>query len=660
MLQALRDKTSGWIAIVIVAILAVPFAFFGMEQYLFQSGANYAAKVEAPPKWWRSAPSWWPASMVWQSEEVSPEEFRNAFEQARQQRREMEGEQFDARAFESAQNKREVLEGLIDQAVLRLAATRSGIAVGDRQVIEMIQEIPAFQVDGRFDAQRYQMALRSQNPPQTPASFQELVREGLQQGVIPTQVAQSAFVTASETQRMLRLLGERRDISFIVLPPPEADTAAVTAEEIQAWYQANAARFRAPETVTLEYLELDAGRAPAPTAPDDTTLRQRYEQEKSRFVDPEQRLASHILVRVDAGADAAVDQAAREQAAQLAQQARSGSAESFAALAREHSDDTGSRAAGGDLGWVVQDGSMVKPFEDALFALEPNQISEPVKTQFGWHVLQLREVRTGRQVPFEDVRDELLAEQTQADRERGFNEYVGSVIDEVYKNPTSLDAAAELANLQVQTVGPFARGEGTGIAAVPAVVRAAFSESLVQDGTVSDPIELSPTRSVLIRVAQHSPERALSVNEARDEIVAAIRADRSAKRAEADADALLARLAADESLQAIAGERGLDVQSIPGVPRGAPIPDAQASQAMFRAAAPDEGGRTPGKTPLADGSMLVFTVDKVIPGDPEEASEQEREMFRQQMASLMGREDADTLLKALRRSMRVSVVESRL
>jgi peptidyl-prolyl cis-trans isomerase D len=658
MLQALREKTSGWIAIVIVAILAVPFAFFGMEQYLFQSSANYAAKVEAPPKWWRTAPAWWPVSMVWESEEVTAEDFRTAFEQARLQRRDAEGESFDARAFETMDNRREVLEGLIDQAVLRLAARQAGIVVGDREVAEMIQSFPAFQVDGRFDPQRYQLALGSQNPPQTPSSFQELVREGLQQGLIPAQVAESAFVTGTETERMLRLLGERRDVSLLVLPPPEPDTAAVSAEEIQTWHQANASQYRAPEMVTLEYLDLDAASVPAPAAPDEASLRQRYEQEKSRFVDPEQRLASHILVRVDADAGADADAAAREKAAGLAQQARGGA--DFAALARENSDDTGSQAGGGDLGWVAQDGSMVKPFEDALFALQPGAVSDPVKTQFGWHVLQLREVRAGRQVPFEDVREELLAEQAQADRERSFNEFVGGVIDEVYKNPTSLESAAALAGQPVRTVGPFARGEGTGIAAIPAVVRAAFSESLVQDGTVSDPIEVSPTRSVLIRVAEHTPERALGVNEARDAIVAAIRADRTAKRIEADADAIVQRVRAGESLQAIASERGLDVQSVPGVPRGAPIPDAQAAQAMFRVAPPEGDVPVPGRTPLPDGGMLVFTVDRVTPGDPADASEQERAMFRQQMGALLGREDSDTLLRALRRGMKITVVEARL
>src|SRR5690606_37647923 len=158
MLQTLREKMSGWIAIVIVILLAIPFAFFGMEQYLFQSSANYAAKVEAPPSWWRGAPDLWPVrKLVWVTDEVSPDEFRGEFELARQQARTTEGEAFDARGFESMENKLRVLDQLVDRKVLGLAARNAGIAVGDDQVREVLQSMPEFQVDGRFDAQRYQM-----------------------------------------------------------------------------------------------------------------------------------------------------------------------------------------------------------------------------------------------------------------------------------------------------------------------------------------------------------------------------------------------------------------------------------------------------------------------------------------------------------------------
>ncbi|WP_202845641.1 SurA N-terminal domain-containing protein [Luteimonas saliphila] len=658
MLQTLREKMTGWIAIVVVALLAIPFAFFGMEQYLFQSGSNFAAKVEVQPSWWRSAPDWWLVrKFAWESAEVTPEEFRDAFEAERQRRRQLEGERFDARAFESPDTKREVLEALVDRKVLQLAAKRDGMVVGDTRVREAIDGIQAFQVDGAFDQQRYLLTLQSQG--YTPQGFQEMVRDDLQASLLGGQVARSAFTTQGETERMMQLLGERRDVSFVVLPAPAPDSGAVSAGEIQAWYDAHIGEYRAPERVTLEYVEIDGNALPATPAPDEAALRQRYEQEKARFVEPEQRLVSHILVPVEAGADEAAQKAAEARAREIAQQAREPGAD-FAALARANPGDPGSAANGGDLGWIRQDGSMVEPFENAVFAAQADSISDPVRSPFGWHVIQLREIRSGQQVSFDEVRETLAQEQAQADRERAFNDLVGSFVDEVYRNPTELTAAAKQANLEVRTAGPIARGEGEGAIAMPAVQRAAFSDSLVQDGTVSDPIEIAPDRNVLIRVTHHEPERALTVNEARERIVAAIRADRARKRVEAEADALVEQLAGGESLQALTDARSLQRQNMLGVPRGAPVPDAAAAEAYFRVPVPTEGKVSPGKAVLPDGSVVVFTVDKVTPGDASEAAEEERDMFRQQMAALVGREDADTLLRALRRQMKVTVVESNL
>ena len=658
MLQTLREKMSGWIAIVIVALLAIPFAFFGMEQYLFQSGGNFAAKVESPPSWWRSAPDWWLVrKLAWKSEEVSPDDFRRAFENERQRRRQAEGEQFDARGFESPESKREVLEALVDQKVLQLAAVRDGMAVGDDAVREEIQQIPGFLVDGKFDAQRYQLALQAQSL--SPQGFQELVREGLQQALLREQLAQSAFITPTEATRMMRLLAETRDVSFALLPAPAPDTGAVTAKEIQDWFAAHRSELRAPERVTLEYVDIDGNALPPPAAPDDASLQRRYEQEKARFVEPEQRLVSHILVPVAADADAAAQKAAEDKATQIAQQARAAGAD-FAALAKANPGDPGSAANGGELGWIRRDGSMVKPFEDAVFAAQAGSISDPVKSEFGWHVIQVREVKAGQQVPFESVREALAQEQAQADRERVFNDLVSGMIDEVNKNPTELAPAAKHANLAVQTAGPLARGEGEGVVAMPAFQRAAFSEGLMQDGTVSDPIEIGPNRNVLIRVSAHEPERALTIGEARDRIIAAVRKERAAARVEADAAAIVEQLGKGGSLQTIAAGRSLVAQDIPGLPRGAPVPDRAASEAYFAAPVPAEGKGSPGKVALADGSVLVFNVTKVTPGNPDDASGEERSMVQQQLAALAGREDADTLLRTLRQQMKVTVVESNL
>lgn len=660
MLQTLREKTSGWFATVVLAALTVPFAFFGIDQYLTQHNETFVAKLEAPPAWWSTAPAVWPVTMLWQRDTIEADEFRAAFERTRQQARQQQGEQFDARAFESAVNKRKVLDQLIDQHVLQMTAERHDVAVSDAQVRTTILGIPAFQGDnGKFDPQRYQLALAGANPPQTPRGFEQRVRESLASELIPQQVAQSAFVTPSEVQRLLRILGEKRDVDFVMLPAPAADTAPVGAQEIQRWYDQHGADYRAPETVTIEYVDIDGSTLPPPAAPDDAALRQRYDQEKARFVQPEQRLASHILVKVPEGASAAVQKAAEQKAQQILAQARQPGAD-FAALARADSEDTGSKAGGGDLGWVAK-GQMVKPFDDALFAMRPGELRGPIKTQFGWHVIQLREVKPGAQTPFEQVREQLAKEQADADREHAFNELVGKLVDQVYKNPTSLGPAARSAGLAVQKLGPFARGQGGGLAANAAVQRAAFAESAIQDGTVSDPVEVGPNHSVLIRVVQHEEARQRPLGEVAPQVVAAVRADRARRAALAGADQMLAALRQGKSLAELASARGLPAPSeSAGLPRGAPVPDAKANDAIFAVPAPTAGQVAPGKAVLDDGRIVVFVVRKVTPGNPAEATPEQQEAMRQQVAQFSGEAQAGALVDALRRQVKITVADDRL
>jgi peptidyl-prolyl cis-trans isomerase D len=661
MLQKLREKSSGWIATIILGLLCVPFAFFGMEQYLFQRNANFAAKIEAPPQWWPSAPSWWPVTMLWQREEIDADEFRTAFEQQRQQQRQIEGESFDPRAFESVENKRRVLEGMIDRRLMRMMADRNGIAVGDALVRETIQSVPAFQVGGKFDPQTYQLALVSQN--QTPRQFEQVVRADLQQTIVPRGVAESAFVTKSEVDRLLKLIGETRSVSYVALPAPAPDAAPVADAEIQRWYQTHAAQYRVPESVTLEVVDVDAARLPPPAAPDEQALRQKYEQEQARFGTGEQRLVSHILIKPE-GDDAAAQKAAEQKATDLATQARAPGAD-FAALARANSSDAGSKAGGGDLGWIEQNGAMVKPFEDAVFAMQPGEIRGPVKTDFGYHVIQVREVKPATRRPFEDVREELAAELAETGRERAFNELMGKLVDEVYKNPTTLAGAARAANLPVQTLGPVTRIPSPANAANPvltnpAVLRAAFSETLIQDGTVSDPIEIAPGRSVLLRVKAHQPERALPLAQVRDRVIAAIRADRADKAARAAADALLKQVQGGTSLADAAKARGLEAIELGELERGRPVPDPAANEAIFNVPPPAAGKVSLGKAELADGRMAVFAVGKVTPADPAKSTPQQRTQLQEQLSQLTGAEDAQALVDALRRKTVITVAEDRL
>ncbi len=661
MLQKLRDKTTGWIATAVLGLLIIPFAFVGVNEYATGGTDDAVAKVEAPPAWWESAPHWWPVTMFWQHEEVTQEEFRAEFERARQQQRQSLGENFDPREFETQQNKLLVLDQLIDRKVMQLSAKRAGIAVSNEAVRQSIANEPAFQVDGKFDAARYSTLLSSQVPALTPVQFQQQERDRLQLALIPQGIGESEFVTTKEMDRLIKLLGETRDVTIAALKAPEAnaDTAAVTDAQIKAWYDSHAADYKQGESVTLEYIDVDGSALASTSAPaDEAALRKRYEQEKSRFMTGEQRLTSHILINVDPGADAATQKAAEQKIAALAAQARQPGAD-FAALAKANSQDPGSKDNGGDLGWVDR-GVMVKPFDDALFAMKEGDITGPVKTDFGYHVLQLRQIKPGQGKSFEEVRDILAREEAEASGERAYSDLAGRVVNEVLKNPTSLGPAAKSVGLPVQRIGPFSRATASGIAANPAVLRAAFSDALVQDGTVSDPIEIAPKHAVFIRVLQHTPEQAQPLAQVRDAVIAAIRADRQAKLAEAAADAVLARIAKGETLQAIAAVDKLQSGELPGVPRGAPMPSPEINAAIFATKRPAAGKVAAGKARMEDGNYAVFVVNKVNEGDLSKITPEQRIQLQQQIVQMDGAGDVQSYVSALRKQYKITRREDRL
>ena len=658
MLQAIREKTSGWIATVILGFLALLLVPFGISQYEVQRTNNFVARIDAPPAWWPSAPSWWPVSALWEHEEISREDFRGAFERARMQQRQQQGETFDAKSFETAENKLQILDQLVNQRVQKLAARSAGVSVSDAMVQKEVMNIPAFQVDGKFNYDRYRLALSSQVPAQSEKQFETMVRQTLEESLVNSSIGESSFYTAGETDRLLKLMFETRDASVLMLPPPAPDTAPVSDAEIKKSYDTHAANYRAPETVSLEYVEINAADLQVP-APDETALRARYEQEKKQFTQQEQRLASHILIQVDENADAAKQKAAEAKARQIHAQATAQGAD-FAALARVNSDDPGSKDSGGDLGWNAK-GVMVPEFDKVLFELKPGEISQPVKTSFGWHIIQLREVKGAQQQDFEAVREQLLREESEGARERAFNELSGKLVDAVLKNPTSLASAAREMNLPVHTLGPVARNANEGILANAAVKRQAFDEARIQDGTVSDPIEVGPNHSVLLRVTAHTPEHAQPLAQVRDQVIAAVRADRARKAGEKEADALLARLRAGETLAQIAASKNLPPPNvIPGVQRGMPVPDPAVSEAIFAAAVPAEGKATPGKAAMPDGTAVLFTVDKVKPGDIAAMPAGQRDRMREQLSRVAAEEELQGLVQSLRKRMKVKIAEENL
>lgn len=637
MLQTLRNNIRGWIAYVILGLLVIPFAFFGVENYFSSQVATWVAKVG--------------------EQEIAQEEFRLRFEEYRQQMRRVLGENFDARQFEQPLVKRQFLDRLIEEKLLEQVAESEGLVVPPSVLQKQIMDVPAFQVDGRFDGERYRMMLAGQN--MTPVGFEQRIRRDLLLQTLPAGISSSAFVTDAQLDDYLRLRDQTRGFRYLVLPAPEASAIdEPEADAVETYYREHPELFTREETVEIEFVQVSPQDVEVPVTASEDALRQRYEEQRLRFVQPGARLASHILIEVDANADADAVDAARERAAALAEQARAEGAD-FAALARENSEDIGSKSSGGDLGWI-EPGITDPAFEDALFALAEGEVSDPVKGDAGWHVIQVREVREEQGKSFEEVRAELEREYLQGERERAFSEVSGRLVDLVYRDPTSLVSASDELGLEVQRAGPFGRGGGEGLAGNRAVVDAAFSESVLQDGNVSDPIELDDGSVVVVRVARHQPATPMPFEDVEPAAREGLRAERLAALASEQAGAALAELQAGTALETLAADRGLEVAEAPEVGRTSALVERPIVTRAFELPRPEGEQRPTGMAEIGGNRHALIVLESVKDGDPSSLDASARTALREQLARGLASAEARAFLDALRASAEISVAEERL
>lgn len=648
MLQSIREKTSGWIASIVMGLVILTMAFFGMESYLVPKVETYAAKIEGPAKF-----------LVFgkQVREISQDEFRKRFEEVRQRQRQAMGEAFNAADFEKVENKRRVLEQMIDAELLTLVSDREGLVLPRAAVQKSILAIPSFQVGGKFDKNQYLLALQSENL--TPQQFEALMRADLIQRALPSQLAASNFASDAEVSAFLRLSQQTRDIRYMEIPPPPMTDAPPTEAELKAWYDAHPDRYRSEEKVAIEYIELDAANLPVNATPDEQTLRQRYETEKSRFGTPEQHMASHILVKVDEKAPAGVSDAALAKAKQLVAKARAPGAD-FAALARENSDDVGSKDTGGDLG-PIEKGVFGDAFDKAFFALQPGQVSDPVRMPDGWHVLLYRELKPGTIKPFEQVRGELETQYQESERERVFNDISGQLVDKIYADPSTLAPVAKELNLPIQRTGLFTHTQGEGIAALEPVRKAAFNDAQKIERLVSDPVEIDPSHLVALHVLDYQPVVVLPFAQVRDRVMAEVLGERVNKASKIRADALLARAQKGETLDALAAEVGGTVTEMKKITRIASSPEtAPLINEAFRIVPPAAGKTGVGMATIGSNHYVLFNVVAVVDGDIEATPPASRARLREQLAAARGAVDAKAFTQALRKRYTVTVAEDRL
>ncbi|KRE87041.1 peptidylprolyl isomerase [Rhodanobacter sp. Soil772] len=633
MLQAMRNKMHGWPSIILLGVCVFAMSLFGMESYFMSHDDAFVAKVG--------------------KHEIDQRAFQDRVNQLRQQAAEQQGEHFDSSVFEKNETKLRILDGMIDEQLLLQANADWGLRVSDLAMRDYISAIPAFQVNGQFDGTSYRAWLTSQY--KTPEMFENEIRSSLAIQLLPSAINDSTIASDAQLDRFLKLLSQRRDLRYFQLPRPTLDNNTVSDAEIETWYKSHQADYMNPEKVSVKYVEVVGADLPLAAEPSDDELRKRYASEKQRFVQPEQRLVSHILINVPANATPEQQKAALAKAEKIAAEANPAD---FAKLAEQDSQDLGSRRLGGELGWLEK-GVTNEAFDSALFAMQKGQISKPVLSSDGYHIIWLRDIRSGESKPFEEVRDQLVKEATTAERDRTYNEVAGKMSDSTYQNPTSLEPASVALKLPIKTTPLFSREGGEGMAANPKLVAAAFSDDVLVQGNNSGLIDLGNNHSVVIHVDQHVPAVAKPLAEVRADVQQKILDERAAAVEKKQADEALARLHKGEAMEDVAKSLGASVTTVNEAIRQAQMPAALLTQAFLL---PHPAADKPqfAAVDMLDGTYALLAVDKVQDGDLSKVLPEQRESLRQQMAQAYGYEATRELIDQLKAKAEIKINEQRL
>jgi peptidyl-prolyl cis-trans isomerase D len=584
MLQKIRDslQSQRWLAIVVLGALALVFAAWGAYGIVnINVGVgDYAAKVG--------------------SEKLSLQEVRDDWMREQSQWQQRFGAEIPPDMKASVQNS--LLESLIKNLAMTQHAHDLGYRVSDAQIQEAIREEQAFQVDGQYSPQVARMRLAQAGI--SLASFEEQTRSTLERQQLEGPVQASDFLTAREIEHLRALTDEEREVRYALLTPAKFQGSTAPDEAaVAAYYAKHQAQFMTPEWVKLKYAELRLDQLAAQITVSDSDVHDAYEKSKDRYVTPEKRRASHILIQIPAGKDG--DAIARKKAEDILAQARAG--KDFAALAKQYSQDPGSAAKGGDLGWAER-GNFVAPFADALFSTPAGEIRGPVKTQYGYHIIRVDEIQAGKAQTFEQARAEVEAQLRRDRAADRFGDRQEQLQRRLEQPGADFDALAKEFQLQTGEVPRFLRGTGGApLGTSNELQDAVFGTATLDEGHIGGPVLLGEDRIVIVKDLEHHKAAPQPLAEVHEVILAAIMKERGSAAAVKAAEEARDKLNGGASFDEVVHELGVTAEPAHFVGRTDPSIPAQLREAVFRAPKP-EGKPVYRALPLSEGGAALLAI----------------------------------------------------
>lgn len=626
MLQKIRNNAQSTVAKGIVALMIVPFVLFGIDSFFAGGGEKNVAEVEGV--------------------EISERQLLVGIDNQKRRLQAQMGDSFDPNVISDALLKPQVLESLVQQQLFASTASDLGLVASDKLIDEQIVAAPDFQEDGQFSSERYSGLLRANGL--LPSDHRRQLRSQMASTHLRSGFLDTDFATAKDIAVAAKISDERRDIRYISVPAvKESELSEVTDDEVAAYYAENEQSFMREDQVQLEYLELQLSDFFA--AVDDAEVMATYEREKAAFEPSSDTSIAHILVEV--GPERTEEQA-RARIAEVQEKLSSGT--SFAALAAEYSDDSGSADAGGDLGYVAT--GVFPEFDVALQELEKGQLSDPVTTASGLHLLKVLDKQEASFASFEDSKARITRELQAATATPDFIARIEELEDETF-GAEGLQQAAEVLELEVKTSEFFARATGNGVGAYPAVRALGFSEEFRTSGVNSEKIDLGDDRVIVARLKEFKEGTPKPLLEVAPSIRADLLQSRLVAENKASAEKILAEVKAADSVENAAKAAGLDWQLKLEADRNTLELDRALIQAAFAQDEFDAAGVARMVVQMADNSYSVIEVANVQAGNIARVADSERAAMRGAMAQLAGTRSFENFFKNVRDTADVVIAE---
>ena len=615
MLLKIREKSQGVFSWIILILICVPFALWGLQNYTGDGKETPIATIG--------------------DKEFFQRDLNKAYEQFSQQ--------FAGRQIPEEILKQQALNKLVQDEVLLQYVQGENLVATDDAVRAYIQTLQYFQTDGRFDKKQYQTLLASQN--MSSAQFANRIRTALVMEQFQRSVMDSSFATEHDIKTFYKIQNQQRSIELATLVPKKL-AEKLSSAELQAYYDAHQQDYKTSEQVSIEYLELSLDDLAAEVEVNDEALTVFYEERKDDYVTKEGRKISHILFVTN---DKISDKQALEKATKV--KARLAT-EEFANVAAEVSEDKLTAKTGGDLGVFVI-GEMDEAIEKALESLKQGEITAPVKTPFGYHLVKITESIPSKVKALAEVKDELKQIYQRAQAENRFYE-LGETLTEVsYENSDNLTIVADAIGIKIKKTALFTRDAGESIATEASIRNMAFSDDVLK-GSNSEPVELGTERIVVLRMLEYKPAASQTLAEVQDKVKLALTAQKVAAQLTEQADKIKQRLLAGESLKVIAEKEKLEFKVLPTLARNNGDVEASLNRVIFTAAKPVKDKPTILVADLAEGKKAVVSLLAVIDGKQETETVKQRELADVNIARVSGQQSFAAIMKHLQDNAEVS------